>query len=82
MNTKYITNTTTVDLDTSREIWDNRRDGDASVTLWASIDEANIWAETSEGPVAEGLGLRELLESQGFESLVIDRILDGDLTDL
>lgn len=82
MKTKYISNDTQVNLDESRQVWDNGLRGDKRVTLWADRDNAHVWAETNGDPVCGADDLRALLLAEGMAVAMVERVIVGDLAGL
>lgn len=80
MRTKYITTTTKVDLDQSREVWSNGKAGDARVSVWATNDNRLVWAETNGDPVAAQDELRDCLLAEGLDAEIVERVIEGDLS--
>lgn len=81
MTTKAIMQGVTVDLDNSREVWNNGVPGDHRISLWADKGNEHVWLETNGDPIAGEVELRESLVALGFGVESIDRIVVGDLSD-
>ena len=81
--TKWIAGDIQVDLERSRLVWSNGRNGNRRVELWADEGNRHVWAEPGGGdPVCRQNGLRELLAGLGLEAVLVASIINGDLTGL
>ena len=82
MRTKYITPRISVDLDKSREIWNNGQSGDAHASLWADEGNKHVWLETNGDPICGESELREALFIEGVSSETIAQVVVGDFGSL
>jgi len=73
MNIKTIAYGLKVDLDESREVWNNNH----GVALWASKGNLHIWLETNGDPVVCEDALRVALAAEGWSNARIRAALDG-----
>ncbi len=79
---KWISNETQVNLSESRCVWDNGKDGDPRVELWADKGNVHVWAETNGDPVYGEDSLTALLvEDEGLSPDLAARVVVGDLSD-
>lgn len=75
---KYIGNSVTVDLGSSRMVRDWGR-GDAKVELWADAGNKHVWLETNGGPVNSVSDVTMLLLECGMDRRAVEAVVAGDV---